>query len=188
MRGASTASQYDSIINAYLFTASPHLFEGDEASYRSLKQVITESTGVEPSNVEVVGSAKIGYSLSPHKFPSPFHAKSDVDLIIVSSDLFDQAWLDILHAATESRNRYSPRLLEYLDDHRSRHFIFDGWVWPDEITRCLGIGPKWFETLKRLGPACGREERDFHTRLYKSWDHARAYHRKGLRSLAIRNA
>src|SRR5689334_2058261 len=51
-----------------------------------------------PAELEivVVGSAKTGFSLKPEKAFAKFHDRSDVDVIIISAALFDDAWQRLL--------------------------------------------------------------------------------------------
>ena len=63
---------------------------------------ISESMGISFNSIMIVGSGKIGYSLSPtDKLFLPFsvdgttrenHTMSDIDVAIISSDLFDRYW------------------------------------------------------------------------------------------------
>lgn len=62
------------------------------------KLIISESFGISFNSVMMVGSGKIGYSLSPYKLLEPFNTDenirnlSDLDFAIISNDLFLIYW------------------------------------------------------------------------------------------------
>lgn len=62
------------------------------------KLIISESFGISFNSVMMVGSGKIGYSLSPYKLLEPFNTDenirnlSDLDFAIISNDLFSIYW------------------------------------------------------------------------------------------------
>lgn len=62
------------------------------------KDIVSTNINVSFNSVMMVGSGKIGYSLSPNKMLKPFKLdtdsenKSDIDIAIISSDIFDYFW------------------------------------------------------------------------------------------------
>ena len=59
-----------------------------------LKAEISSHFGERPENVYLVGSAKLGFSIAPHKLWQPFSDESDIDVVIISEDLFKSLWVD----------------------------------------------------------------------------------------------
>ena len=59
------------------------------------RMTISEELGISFNSIMIVGSSKIGYSLSPHKLLLPFSADgaertaSDIDVAIISSEIFE---------------------------------------------------------------------------------------------------
>jgi hypothetical protein len=59
--------------------------------YEDLRGWLASRLKVHPKEVTLIGSARIGYSLAPPpEFGRPFNARSDLDLSIVSGDLFQR--------------------------------------------------------------------------------------------------
>lgn len=62
------------------------------------KLIISENFGISFNSVMMVGSGKLGYSLSPTKLLKPFNMDekirglSDLDFAIISNDLFSIYW------------------------------------------------------------------------------------------------
>src|SRR5688572_10700711 len=75
----------------------PAIFSADEDNERFQKTVALGLgiAGAE-ADILIVGSARTGFSLNPERFLSPFGEKSDIDVAIVHSDLFDDAWRTML--------------------------------------------------------------------------------------------
>ena len=73
-----------------------HEFE-EKASdfYDSFKTYMASKFEVAANNIFVVGSALLGFSLSPKKNYKLFDDTSDIDIVIVDEDLFKKYW-DIL--------------------------------------------------------------------------------------------
>lgn len=63
-----------------------------------LKIIVGDMLGVSYNSVLMVGSGKTGYSFSPEKHLKPFtidpagEQKSDIDIAIISSPIFEQLW------------------------------------------------------------------------------------------------
>ena len=66
------------------------------------KKDVSSYFNIHPSQIVMVGSAKLGFSISPHKRYREFGDTSDIDLAIISKELFDNV---------------SDSLLDYLDNN-----------------------------------------------------------------------
>ena len=77
-------------LNSWLFDES-NLDEvtGDYADFRA---AISDIVGVSNGDVRLVGSARFGLSMSPSKGVRPFNDQSDLDVVIISNDLFNEVW------------------------------------------------------------------------------------------------
>lgn len=141
-------------------------------------------------NIRVVGSGKIGFSLSPDNFPRLFSDVSDIDVLVVDESLFDKVWLSML-------NWHYPRkgfALGGADGRwakNRRKELYWGWFVPDEI-RFSGlsfpsilkplrdISTAWFNLFQSLSLYSEFAGRNVSGRLYRTWDHARLYQEHGL--------
>jgi hypothetical protein len=165
-----------------LFCGTPHAFEARPAEYDKFKAQLSHSLNVAATHIIVVGSGRFGFSLAPHKFGRPFNDRSDLDVIIVDESLFDLAWLELIRYDFKSLS-FDRDITESLKEHRSNN-IFWGYLEPYKLKNALSFYKKvWFPAFAALGffrPAAGRTVK---ARLYRTWEHARNYHRFGLRLL-----
>lgn len=147
--------------------------------YHDLKLYMSSKLGIHLNNIAIVGSAKLGFSLSPstEKMFAPFNYSSDLDVVVVSSDLFNKSW-----KAFESLNRrgflpsYNHVAKEIFrrfvtlkkPDHRDDFFRF----WNGKVEPCL----KDLQTLFSI-------DHDINYRIYESWEAVENYHCLGLEKL-----
>ena len=75
----------------FLLEGTPYVFERSPMKYMVFKEQVAERFRVGSHDVCIVGSAKLGFSPSPHKFGTPFDETSDVDVVIISEPLFNHA-------------------------------------------------------------------------------------------------
>ena len=66
-----------------------------EDQYFSLKYDVSGQFELHPSQIIVVGSGKLGFSIVPRKRYRPFGDESDLDVAIVSDDLFHVLWAEV---------------------------------------------------------------------------------------------
>ncbi|MBR7551573.1 hypothetical protein KC220_23825, partial [Mycobacterium tuberculosis] len=50
---------------------------------------------MDPAEVQLVVSARLGYSLNPGKNFKKFDSESDLDVAIINSDIFEQSWTEL---------------------------------------------------------------------------------------------
>ncbi|SCX26721.1 hypothetical protein SAMN05216379_1335 [Nitrosomonas eutropha] len=74
----------------WLSEGIPWAFKECPAVYESMRSWLGVMLGVDPKEVGLTGSARLGSSLSPQKLGQPYGDASDLDLFIVSERLFDQ--------------------------------------------------------------------------------------------------
>jgi hypothetical protein len=79
------------VARLWLTEGLPSAFLASPAVYEDLRGWLASRLDVHPKEVTLIGSARIGYSLAPPpEFGRPFHAGSDLDLSVVSADLFQR--------------------------------------------------------------------------------------------------
>ena len=180
----------ESVVQNYLFEGIPYVFRRLPERQTKLAQHLGNELQTKPENVRIIGSAKIGFSLSPDSFTREFNERSDIDVLIVDAGLFDRFWHTILQWHYPRRGR---RLAEI--DFRwcsaRKDDLYWGWFCPDEI-RFEGLSfpqslapvrdfsTKWFAAFKSLSLYPEFAARDVSGRLYRSWEHALLYHTAGL--------
>lgn len=88
---SSLGQEVDHFATARLFDGTPAVWP-QELSYIKWRHLVATELGVDPMAVQLAGSARLGYSMNPKKNFRKFHEGSDLDIAIISSELFDKAW------------------------------------------------------------------------------------------------
>lgn len=176
----------DHLLDEYLFTGLPFSFANDPKVHEHLIRTISRGLRVPSADICVVGSARIGFSLAPHKFGAPFSDYSDMDILVVSSSLFDLSWEDIITNRRAPWSSLRARTRSSLINHRESHYIYNGWIYPDSLAEALAIGQQWMTTFNGISRIPDLSSRPIGGRLYRTWQHARVYHRWGLQLLQNR--
>lgn len=182
----------DPLIGPCLIEDSPpYAFASDPSTWDDFRDEFVRGLGVKREDVRVVGSGRLGFSMKPSANLRRFSEKSDVDVVVVSPELFDEVWWALL-AAFYPRYQRIDRLSGWLGDRRNE--IYLGWIIPDKIEidhRLLGprakklgqLKSKWFNVLKVATQHPPLPVEDVKGRLYRSWNHAVLYHTNSLTEL-----
>jgi hypothetical protein len=93
------------IVQGYISHGPAFVFQDDEQKYFKLKRTIAQKYGLNPQNVIMIGSAKLGFSISPLKLWKPFNDDSDIDMVTISPDVFDQFWKELYDFNINLTNR-----------------------------------------------------------------------------------
>lgn len=141
------SQQPDSLVAKYLDATEVAAFPTAEA-FAGFKQRVVDGLG-EPAPVYLVGSGNWGYSLNPDKGFKAFDMASDVDVAIVSAELFAQTWDHI-----REYHRSAWYAIDYEQRQRLRRNgenIYSGFVSPAWITeRASPIRFSFLRLLNRL--------------------------------------
>lgn len=76
------------LAKVFLLEGTPFVFKGSPMKYVIFREQLAERFNVGSQDICIVGSAKLGYSPAARKFGTPFSDESDVDVVIISEDLF----------------------------------------------------------------------------------------------------
>lgn len=171
-------------VDGQLLSRRPWIFETDD-SYDIWRRSVAAMLGIVSENVRIVGSAAMGFSLSPLKPGRPFRrtssldlAPSDIDVALIDPTLFDMSWNTIV--LFDRR-----RGLRGTDDGRNRIRVNVYWglvgqkdlPWNTEPARVL---LQAMATAQRSAPLRGHQVR---SRIYRRMEDLRAYHVSSLRQL-----
>lgn len=165
----------------YLFDQSAWVFS--EASglnpvgdYQEFKLTVANAVNTSPNNVAIIGSGKYGFSMGPNKAFRPFRPEeSDIDVVIVSQNLFSSIWSELRLAI---HNGYS-----HLKSKHSNEIILRFVV--------LGSAERYNSTYLRETALTVQElsaqlnirtrlQQSFKFRIYYSWSDVEAYHAEGV--------
>ena len=131
--------------------------------YFDLRSKIAEHFRLHPNEVLVVGSAKLGFSIAPGKLYRPFRDESDIDVVIVSSRLFDEIWEAVFSYSLEGGDW--PAYEAFIE------CLFQGWIRPDKFPRSdiFKAGKDWWDFFQGITNSGVYGEYKIAGALYKSW-------------------
>lgn len=171
--------------------ATPYVFEEDRDTWEGFRAEIAVELGIAAADIRVVGSGRLGFSVKPGTNLRPFTDESDVDLIVINSELFDFIWFALLDAAyprPPATNLVGGWLQKRRED------LYTGWISPLEIRLdrrifgakaepLLSFNSRWFNTLKKASRLPTRRHEDVTGRVYRTLRHAELYHLNSLGAL-----
>ena len=167
---------------------TPAVFNGDEDAYYAFRRRIADEFQVEFHEVFISGSAKLGFS--PFKRRA-FDLDSDIDVAIVSAELYDRM-MSYIHsfqmALRGNRKAVSERELGMY--HKFLEYSAIGWIRPDLLPtsfRVQELKRSWFSFFESISH--GHSEVGNYKvsgGAFKSYSHLESYTLSGLQSLRSR--
>lgn len=180
----------ESLVECLFDWDCPHIFGKSPKAYRTLREFLAGRLDTDPEDIRVVGSALLGFSLSPTqvgdrpKFGIPFGDDSDVDIVVVSKQLFDEFWFSLLrwnHESKWSMSRWRQMSAERAIQGQ-KSGIFWGFMMPQYLTFSKGT-KMWKASLRLLSLIPEMSRWESKARLYRTWEHAKLYHMNSLNKL-----
>jgi len=142
--------------------------------YDEFKVYLSKNLGIHTNDIAIVGSAKLGFSLAPDKDYRAFSETSDIDIVIVSSDIFRKSWTAFIELHKKNYLRgYKEvcssvfRRFVSLKEPDTRNIFFD--EWSRKVEPCK----KDIQTLFSI-------PNEINYRIYESWESVETYHCMGL--------
>ncbi len=134
------------LVNKYYLSGTAFAFD-DDHQYR-LRQTVANYFAVDYSEVFMVGSAKLGFSIKPERRFQPFYDKSDIDIVLVCTRLFEEIWREVF--SFERNGGYWPKVKEFKSYH------FQGWIRPDmlPLEYSFALTKKWWKFFEDISGAC----------------------------------
>lgn len=114
----------EALARLWMSEGIPFAFRDCPSIYESIRSWLSFKLHVHAKAISMVGSYRIGWSLSPEKVGAPISNSSDIDLFVVSRELFNSVSDEFCGWAHDfSTGKVCPRNSkeeEYWLDHRSR--------------------------------------------------------------------
>lgn len=145
------------------------------------KEIVSTKLNVNFHNVQIVGSAKVGYSLSPSKLFSPFHDEcpdkpsSDIDIAIISEQLYKKFWDELRQA---KKIRYKQAYYNHLTES-----IFRGYINEKDLLKIDGMCDEWESLIRPINVVLQDTLGFVHPityRVYRSWEDLEEYQLIGI--------
>lgn len=137
----------------YLLQGIPYVFNGDKESYYKFRKRIAEHWNIHFQDIHITGSAALGFSIFKK---TPFTLDSDIDVAIVSQNLFEKIMQHIHQYQLQLRQfRGQLNVKQIKDYHKFLEYIAMGWIRPDLLPTNLieeikFLKDDWFDFFKSI--------------------------------------
>ncbi len=151
-------------------------FALSEDQYWHLRQSVSDRFDIPLANVLVVGSGKLGFSIAPTKRFRPFGDTSDVDVVVVSENLFDSVWVKVHKYCVDGG---------YWDQiHQFQKYLFNGWIRPDMLPPpdTFQQTQEWWDFFQSLSASREYGLIKITGALYRNWYFLQEYQLRGIKS------
>lgn len=201
------ALSYEEVFQKHIVDGSSYFFDNiikDLSKEYKTKSIISSYFSIPIHEIKIVGSAKLGFSLNPsnlfNKFDSLYETtkkikdKSDIDIAIISNELFDTIGMTVFNFTNSYNQKWSKN--EYYFDDRLLKFkvpicykFFEyytkGWFRPDFKPPGFDFCFKGtYEEMQR--EILSTYKRKVNIGLYKNWFYFKEYHINNLKKLSFR--
>jgi hypothetical protein len=166
-------------VNEYILSNQPVCFRENEELVWEIKDLLSNQFNIHKKDIEIVGSGKLGISLSDERFGKEFNKKSDIDIALVSSELFNLAWNELL-TLDFSYYKLSERKRQDLND--SYQTIHRGFISPERLPRSK-FKEHWWKVFNELSNKQKYEHRKIRGRLFRNWSFVEKYYSIQIRKI-----
>lgn len=157
------------------------VFLGDQnysSKYDEFKRYVNDKLKIRFNEIAIFGSAKCGFSLSPRKNLSLFHEQSDIDLALVSRDLYMEFWDEYL------KKLYSGEIVSY---NKFAKGVFRKFIELEQFPEDISLYQEWekladAEFYQHLQFEFGISH-DINYRIFESWDAVENYYKASISEL-----
>ena len=176
----------DSLVSALLDLPVPYVFQHAPEQLDALKAHMASRLKLNPRDeVRIIGSGLTGFSTGPDNCGSPFSDNSDVDVVVISTDLFDSIGVKLLdwrypwhiRRFPQSQIQWAREVAEnmtsgYIDPLRLKYPTVTGLR---QVPTMKVIVEAWFSSLRSTTIIPSLATRNVSGRLYRSGNHLRKY-------------
>lgn len=166
--------EHADLLRKRVFFGDCYVFEHEDGHFDFLKR-IADHFKVHWTSVVIVGSSKLGFTLKPDERYRAFDVEtSDVDVAIVSPDLFMRVWDDVFH---KKGNSYWAKRDSFAS------YLFRGWLRPDFFAPVRAkLTDDWWEFFRSL-----KKDAPFGISgaIYRDWHFLESYQLKTIRGAAM---
>jgi hypothetical protein len=178
----------DIIVQKYIIENETYFFTNEKIGEEfEFKKDIANTLDVHIRDIVIVGSGKLGFSLKPDdtepglylfkKFDSNINKKSDLDIGVISSDLFDRQMKNLYDFIGGVKDKWSS------SDRKSfAHFILNGRI-------AIRFLPQNFNLLNEIKQVVEKYQmeygREINIEIYKSWHYFETYHRENIKNIQV---
>ncbi len=162
------------LVQEYLFDKSPYFFEKNPELLIDFREEICKTFSVHPQNFSIIGSSKLGFSLNPRKLFEPFSDISDIDVVLISEELFQDLWITLIECKEKTPYKLDPWYSQNFTE--LRNFLFNGMIRVDKLSERFDFAKTWWEFFNKLSKDSRFGPRRIRGAIFKSWKHASYYY------------
>jgi hypothetical protein len=142
-KGDILAHPADYVVQQYVTHGSSYILA--DTPYFQLKATVAAHFGIHSTTVYMVGSGKLGFSIKPSRRYQKFGETSDIDLAIISKEMFEDIWKGVFQYQSEMAGWW-PKSDKFL------HYLFRGWIRPDLLPHghSFSISKDWWDFFQGL--------------------------------------
>lgn len=163
----------------------PFCFKDNPEIFYQFRDEICDYLTIHPQNFCIVGSAKTGFSLNTDKtknrFGKGFDESSDIDIVLVSEELFQNLWIELLDYQKTSILKFDFNKKKKFSE--LQHIFFWGLIRFDKLTNEFPFAKDWWEFFNKLSINKVYGPRRIRAGLYKSWYHASLNYERNLNEI-----
>jgi predicted nucleotidyltransferase len=160
------------IVDKFIKFGQVHFFVEKYNMEFEMKRRIMKKFNILISDIYIVGSAKLGFSLAPKKEYQEMNEESDIDIALISEQLFNIHWKEI----AKLNIKQTPRTE---DEDKAYNSFIDylacGWIRPDLFPVEYAMKNEWFDFFNTLSSSltkrkisAGIFKDDFFFKLYNN--------------------
>ncbi len=163
----------EGVFRRHLILRNPTVISED--SYYRLKEAIVARFELNFTDVLMVGSGKLGFSIKPGRRWQAFADRSDIDIAIVSHRLFESFWNQL--------HEYFAQGGDWPNRRDFTKYFFRGWIRPDKFppTERFQLATEWWEFFNELSQQETNGKYQIRGGLYYSWRFLETYHCKCIK-------
>lgn len=161
------------VLHKHILFADPYVLEPNQ--YLDLRNEISDKFSIHPTEIFMVGSGKLGFSIAPDKRYRAFGDESDIDIAIVSNTLFLKYW-----KAAYLNQKNPGNAWETAWDFKK--YLFKGWIRPDMFPNCEEAN-EWWEFFRILTSSGKYGKYHIKAGLYKNWFFFEQYYKSTIENL-----
>ena len=178
-----TTSDEIALVRKFITSGDCHVI--DQNNYLELKSIVADHFKIHPNEVLIVGSGKMGFSIAENIAKGKmryrhFSETSDIDVAIISQNLFDRIWKDLFDFIEDKG--FWQRQQEFTGYH------FQGWMRPDMLPtspRFDFTQTMWWDFFNNLTSSQKFGEYKIRGGLYRNWHFLEKYQIKCVKQCKI---
>lgn len=165
------------LMGTYVWCFYEKFKEQSYNKYDKFRKYISGRLEVHFNDIAIIGSAKTGFSMNPTKNFKEFNSESDIDVVVVSRQLYYEFWDEYLNEHNSITGIKNGKYRYVVSCIFKRFITLDGFDNSNDYYVKWQKKTKGFEKDLQL---MFKIDNDIHYRIFESWDAVKMYYCKGI--------